>query len=232
MHGIGVLGGMGPAATVDFMAKLVALTPASCDQEHLPVMVVNLPQVPDRSAAILGQGPDPLPVLQRGIELLNRTHVGVVVIPCNSSHHWYEQLAGVSQAPILHIARCCVRSVPAGARTLLLATRGTLASGFYQHELDARAIPWELPAPHDEQTLVDECIRDVKAGRRAAAAGRFGQVLAAAQARGVDAVIMGCTELPIAHGGQPAGGLLVLDSTLELARSAVALALQRGWNLA
>jgi hypothetical protein len=67
---LGVLGGMGPAATVDFLDKFVALTPAIRDQEHLPVLVNFAPQIPDRSAAILGNGPSPLPAMQRALHLL------------------------------------------------------------------------------------------------------------------------------------------------------------------
>ncbi|PXW97483.1 aspartate racemase [Sphaerotilus hippei] len=227
---IGVLGGMGPAATVDFMAKLVALTPARRDQDHLPMVVANLPQVPDRSAAILGRGPDPLPSLQRGIDLLNHSDVGVVVIPCNSSHHWYAQLSASSQAPILHIAQACVRKVPDGGRTCVLATRGALASGFYQRELAARGIDWEIPDGEREQPLVDETIRLVKAGQPEQAGRRLQQMLAHAHGRGVEVVIMACTELPLAASHADTHGLLLIDSTLELARSTVDYALHAGWN--
>ena len=85
MQRIGVLGGLGPAATVDFLDQLVRLTPARRDQDHLPVLAAFLTQVPDRSAAILGQGPDPLPALLEGIALLNHTGVDLIAIPCNSA---------------------------------------------------------------------------------------------------------------------------------------------------
>lgn len=232
MSCIGVLGGMGPAATVDFLGKLVALTPATRDQDHLPVVVAHLPQVPDRSAAILGRGADPLPGLQRGIELLNHSDVGLIVIPCNSSHHWYAQMSAASHAPILHIAEVCVRKVPAGARTCVLATRGALASGFYQRELAQRRTPWEVPDPVTEQGLVDECIRLVKAGQPELAGALLDEVLVRARARGTEAVIMGCTELPLAVAHADAHELMLIDSTLELARSTVAYGLGAGWNRA
>ncbi|KKB61421.1 aspartate racemase, partial [Robbsia andropogonis] len=69
---IGVLGGMGPLATVDFMQRVIDLTPATCDQDHLALLVANLPGTPDRSAAIIDGGPSPLPALLEGIDLLNR----------------------------------------------------------------------------------------------------------------------------------------------------------------
>jgi len=228
---IGVLGGMGPAATVDFMSKLVSLTPASCDQEHLPVVVANLPHIPDRSAAILGCGPTPLPVLMRSIQLLNDAGAGVIAIPCNSSHHWYAEMCAESHAPILHIAEACVRRLPADTRqTLVLATRGTLASGFYQRELEANGLRWSIPDAITEQGFVDDCIRFVKCGNRAAGAASLQDLFDRARKRGIDTAILGCTELPIAAIGTDSRGLLLIDSSLELARSVVDYGVRSGWN--
>lgn len=232
MPAIGILGGMGPAATVDFLGKLVALTPARRDQDHLPVLLASVPQVPDRSAAILGEGQDPLPALLEGLAVLNRAEVGLVVVPCNTSHHWYEPLRANSKAPILHIAQASVAAVPAGARTLLLATAGAVRSGFYQRALEARGLPWELPATREEQRAVDESIRLVKAGELAAAGERLALALEAAIARGTQAVILGCTELPLALQATGGHGLTVIDSSLELARAAVKHALAQGWHRA
>ncbi|WP_295405002.1 amino acid racemase [uncultured Thiocystis sp.] len=232
MSFIGVLGGMGPAATVDFMAKLVALTPARRDQDHLPVVVVSLPRIPARSPAILGHDQDPLPALADGIERLNRVNVGVIAIPCSTSHHWYGQLSAVSRAPILHIARAAVSRAPRGARTLILATRGALASGFFQRELAARETPFDIPSPDDDQVLVDDCIRLVKAGQPALAGAFLNRVLASAREHGVRTVILGCTELPLAAAHIERHELQLIDCTLELARCAVDYAVRRGWNLA
>lgn len=230
MTNIGVLGGMGPAATVDFMSKLLACTPATCDQEHLPVIVANLTQVPDRSAAILGQGPDPLPALLRGVDLLNSADVGVIVIPCNTSHHWYAEMSQASAAPILHIAEACLQQIHADASSLLLATPGTLRSGFYQRALEARGLRWQLPVGHGEQQAVNECIRLVKAGEALAGSARLAQVLEAARRRGVDVAILACTELPIAASHLGNHGLNAVDSTMELARAVVRHAIARGWQ--
>lgn len=230
MHYIGILGGMGPAATVDFMTRLLALTPATRDQEHLPVVVACLPQVPDRSAAILDHGPDPLPALLHGIRLLNQADVGVIAVPCNTSHHWYSQMSQASAAPILHIAEACVERVPPHARTLILATRGALHSGFYQRALDARGLTWELPARGDEQTAVNECIQLVKAGQAEAAGLPLTGVLQQAARRGIEVVILACTELPIALRHADTQGLKMIDSNEELARTVVNYALAKGWQ--
>ncbi len=231
---IGVLGGMGPAATVDFMAKLVALTPASRDQEHLPVLVANLPHVPDRSQAILGDGPDPLERMLVGIGLLNAAEVGLVVVPCNTSHHWFDAMARACRSPMLHIARACAAALPAGdnVRISLFATRGAIRSGFYQRELAQRGIACTTPAADGAQHAVDACIGAVKAGDLDRGRAHLATALADARAQGARAVIMGCTEIPLAAAGLEAHGLQLVDSSLELARQAVRHALYLGWNRA
>ncbi|MGJ7530148.1 aspartate/glutamate racemase family protein [Variovorax sp. GB1P17] len=232
MSRIGVLGGMGPSATVDFMDKIIQLTPAACDQEHLPVIVASLPHVPDRSSAILGTGADPLPALLASVDVLNRIGVGVVAIPCNSSHHWYLQIAARSHAPVIHIAQSCVAAVAATpqARVAVLATRGALASGFYQAALSERGIDFFVPDGSTGQDHVDACIRAVKAGDVPAGTAAFERALAALAATGATAVIMGCTEIPIAARAAAPTPLALVDSSLELARATVAFALAKGWN--
>ena len=232
MSRIGVLGGMGPAATVDFMAKLVALTPATCDQDHLPVVVANLPHVPDRSRAILGDGPDPWPHMAAGVTVLNEAAVGLVVVPCNTSHHWFDAMARASRAPMLHIARACISALPADllVRVSLFATRGAIASGFYQRALDQRGGVCMVPAPDGAQQAVDACIRAVKGGDLAGGSAHLASALADARRHGAQAVIMGCTEIPLAAAALQGHGLLLVDSTLELARQAVRHGLLLGWN--
>ena len=232
MNCIGVLGGMGPAATVDFLGKLVALTPAKCDQDHLPVLVVNQPHIPDRSANILGDGPDPLPYLLAGVDLLNQAEVGLVVVTCNTAHHWYEQMARRCRAPMLHIVRACVSALPAGEpiRVAIFATRGAIQSQVYQRELAARGIAYLIPEPDGAQTDVDACIRAVKAGDLAAGGRSLSAALDDARQRGAQTVVLGCTELPVAAQQIAVQSLQLIDSTLELARQAVKHALYLGWN--
>jgi len=223
---------MGPSATVDFMDKVIQLTPAARDQEHLPMIVANLPHVPDRSSAILGEGEDPLPALLAGIDMLNSIGVGVIAIPCNSSHHWYAQMAARSRAPILHIAQACVAAVPAApqARVAVLATRGALRSGFYQAALRERGIDFLVPDSATGQDHVDACIRAVKSGDVQAGTRALDRALAAIAATGATAVIMGCTEIPIAARACAPTPLALIDSSLELARTTVGFAMDKGWN--
>ncbi|KVT62547.1 aspartate/glutamate racemase family protein [Burkholderia ubonensis] len=226
---IGVLGGMGPLATVDFMQRVMQLTRARCDQEHLSMIVANLTHTPDRSRAIVAGGVDPLPALLDGIDLLNRCGAAMIVIPCNSAHHWYAQMAERSAAPILHIVDAAVAALPAGVRRVaVLATGGALVSGFYQASLRSRGIEPVMPAPAAQRDIA-ACIEAVKATRIDAAAAHLSRALATLERRKVSVAVMGCTEIPIAARALRNARVALIDSTQELARATVAYAVERGW---
>lgn len=230
---IGILGGMGPLATVDFFERVIELTSsagASCDQEHLPLLLANLPHIPDRSRAMLKTGEDPLPALLDGIDMLNRNGVELIAIPCNSAHYWYEAMREHSRAPILHIAEACVAAIPRGTRrAAVLATGGTLSSGLYQGILQRHDI--EPVVPNDTtQQHIDACIRAVKAGDLDESARHLEAALADFAARGAEVAVMGCTEIPLAARRLAAPSMQLIDSTLELARATVSYGLARGWN--
>lgn len=214
----GVLGGMGPMATVDFLAKVIALTPASRDQDHIPLLAYQLPQIPDRSTAILRGTDEPFEPMLLGLRRLAQAGARFAVIPCNTAHHWYERLSGAQPMPILHIAEAVrqelERRTPRPVRPAILATRGTLLSGIYSGRLGA-AEPVTLDEPAQQQ--VDLAIHSVKAGDHAAAAVAAREAGRRALLSGADVLILACTELPVALAGDP---LLAscIDSTLALAR--------------
>ena len=230
---IGILGGMGPLATVDFMERIIALTSsagASRDQQHLELLVAHLPHIPDRSEAMFGNGESPLPALLRGIDMLNRNEVELIVIPCNSAHYWYDAMRTHSRAPIIHIAEASVAAVPEDiSRVAVLATGGTFRSGLYQRMLVARGLesvdPDAATQPH-----IAASIREVKAGRLDVSAAHLAAALDWLLAHGAQAIVWGCTELPLAAREMDVPAIPVIDSTLELARATVSYGLARGWN--
>ncbi|MGG1947629.1 amino acid racemase [Trinickia sp. NRRL B-1857] len=230
---IGILGGMGPLATVDFMERVIALTSsagASRDQQHLELLVAHLPHIPDRSEAMLGNGESPLPALLRGIDMLNRNEVELIVIPCNSAHYWYDAMRTHSRAPIIHIAEASVAAVPEGvSRVAVLATGGTFRSGLYQRMLVARGLE-SVDPDAATQEHIDACIREVKAGRIGISAEHLAAALDWLLAHGAQAIVWGCTELPLAAREMDVPAIPVIDSTLELARATVSYGLARGWN--
>jgi len=199
---LGVLGGMGPLATADFYAKLIAQTPASRDQEHVPVIIYAVPQVPDRTAALLHGGASPLPALLAGLQALTAAGAQAIAIPCNTAHAWYDELAAASPVPILHIADAAAdaaaRIAGPGARLALVATSGTLAAGFYPRRFAARGFDCATPTDPEMRDLVMPGIGRVKAGAVDEGGRLLERAIGALLARGAGAVVLGCTEVPVA----------------------------------
>jgi hypothetical protein len=120
---IGILGGMGPMATVDFMTKIIEQTPAQCDQDHLPLIVYSVPQIPDRTRSILGEGESPLPHLLRGLSVLRQAGAACIAMPCNTAHYWFDTLQRESGSVMLHIADAACQSVSRqAARSFIYST--------------------------------------------------------------------------------------------------------------
>jgi aspartate racemase len=222
---LGVLGGMGPAATVDFMAKVIRLEPARRDQDHLPLVVVSDPRVPDRVGPIVhGRGPSPLPALLAGLAALERAGAMAIAIPCHTAHYWYDDLAAATALPILHIvdaalaelARLEVPSGPLG----LLATEATLKAGLYQEGLAAAGHPPLVPAPAIMTTCVLPAIALVKQDRAVEAAPLLARAIEHLKAAGAAHVLLACTELPLALAAAPLPGCI--DATEALARACLA----------
>jgi aspartate racemase len=222
---IGVLGGMGPAATLDFMAKLVRLTPAEREQDHLPLVVVSDPRVPDRVGPILnGVGESPLGAMQEGVRRLERAGASCIAIPCHTAHAWYDPLAAATPLPILHIVDATLAeldrlAVPRGPLGLL-ATAATLRAGLYQERLAAAGHPALLPSDEVMAAAVLPAIALVKRARAAEAAPLLQQAVEHLRAAGAGRVLLACTELPVALDAAPHPACI--DATEALARSCLA----------
>jgi aspartate racemase len=226
---IGVLGGMGPAATADFYQKIIRATPAKTDQEHLKVLIFGNPQVPDRTAAIRGEGPSPLSILVAGAEVLVQGGADFITIPCVTAHYCYEALQRAVSVPILHLvgetATAVVNEYPGFRRLGLLATTGTLESRLFEPYFEPRGFTILTPDPAVQAAVVMEAIYAVKHGESLARPRRLIREAAEhLQARGVQAIIAGCTEVPLVlqDGDLP---VPVIDPTRILAQAAVRRAL-------
>lgn len=222
---VGILGGMGPAATVDFYAKLIAATPAGRDQDHLPVVIWSDPRVPDRTAALTGDGPDPTPVLWAGIEGLAEAGVRLLAVACNTAHAFVAPLAeaaGLELVSIIDVTVADLASSPgAGARVGLLATAGTVDSKLYHHACQRVGIEVVAPDPQ-QQNAVTEAIAAVKAGRAGAVeSATVNAVIDTLGGRGAQAVIAGCTEIVLALGATANSTIPVVDPAELLAREVV-----------
>lgn len=222
---LGVLGGMGPLATVDFLHKLIEETPARRDQEHVPVIAYSVPQMPERPPAIVGNGVSPLPQMLDGIRSLKHAGATTIAIACNTAHYWYEELAAQGGLPILHIAdvACAGLGEPAPQRVGLIATDGTIAAGFYQSRLYARGIECLLCDGREQRTLVLPAIEHVKRNELGQAHELAARAIQHLLERGARSIIMGCTEIPLAlEFKRTALTAHCIDATRALARACVA----------
>jgi aspartate racemase len=221
---IGILGGMGPEATARLFERIIALTPAKQDQEHLPVLICNLPQIPDRTAAIQGKGESPVPLASKGLQMLAAAGADFIAIPCNSIHHFFLELQAAVNVPILHLIeevhRAATERWPNIRRLGLLATDGMIQSGVYQ----------KLFAPSNCEIIVPDASRQkevmtslyaIKAGEK-----RFREALAAGRdllERRAQGIILGCTELSLVRNFL-SNDLPVIDSIEVLAQACVDIA--------
>ena len=196
---IGILGGMGPLATVDFINKIIAQTPAKQDQEHLPLIIHSVPQIPDRTACLMEGKESPLIALNKGLDTLIQAGVGCIVIPCNTAHHWYNDLLTKSRVPILHIADACIEEIKREkiSSVSLLATDGTNKANFYPGKLANENIAFTAVALSTQEKVMAG-IYKVKAGDISAGGQLLEEALKEALVNGVEKVILGCTEIPFA----------------------------------
>lgn len=224
---LGVLGGMGPLAGAAFMTRLVQLTPATRDQEHIPAVLWSDPRVPDRTAALLGDGPSPLPHLLYGVERLVQAGAACIAIPCNTAHLWFEDLVRAAPVPFLHIVEATIDDLHRqGVRTGrigVMGTAGTLRLRLYQERLEARGYECLLPTDEEIAALCMPAIALVKENRVAESYAPAATCVERLVARGAEAVMLGCTELPLAipPGARAAFGVPMSDSIDALARAAI-----------
>lgn len=194
---MGVLGGMGPEATVDFMATVIALTPVDKDQDHIHMIVDNDPTIPARQDAILHGGPDPGPAMALMAKRLENAGADFLVMPCNTAHAFSSYVTGAVDIPLLSIIDVTVAACKAHATVGLMATEGCLRSSLYQEALAAAGIDCVLQT----DTELAEFMRLtflIKSGDRSDEISAAMRALAVALTnRGAIAIVAGCTEIPL-----------------------------------
>ena len=197
----GVLGGMGPDATVDFMAQVIARTDASQDQDHVRMLVDHNPHVPNRQEAILAGGEDPGPALAAMATGLEARGADFLVIPCNTAYVFEKAILAATSIPLISIITESLEAVrasaPAATSVGLLATDGCLQAGIYQAGIEAAGMTSVLPTAEEVDEIM-ALIYTVKAGRQdEQTATAMSGLAAALVSRGADAIIAGCTEIPL-----------------------------------
>ena len=226
---IGILGGMGPQATLSLMQRILELTPAREDAGHVPLLVCNDPRIPDRTAAIRGEGPSPLPALIEAARRLQAGGVDVIAMPCNTAHYVLPSLRAAVDVPFLdlidEVSLALTQTVASGAAVGILATDGAIEAGIYRRGLAAHGLRALDPTPEDQRRVMETIYgpRGVKGGCLAPEqAETLREVIHNLEDRGAQAVVAGCTEIPVVLDRfKPALNLPVICSIDTLARAII-----------
>lgn len=223
---VGVVGGVGPLATAYFLDRVVRLTDARTDQEHVDLVVHQRASIPDRTAFLLGRSQDdPGPVMAACARDLVGIGARAVVLPCNTAEPFLPQVEAAAGVPVLGIVRATVAAarlrLPGLSTVGVLATDGTLAARTYHDELAAAGLRTVVPAPLDQAVVMSVIYDQVKANRPADVEGLLG-VVDRLVADGADCVVLGCTELSVlAEALGATTEHVVVDSVDSLARATI-----------
>ncbi|OKL50416.1 aspartate/glutamate racemase family protein [Boudabousia marimammalium] len=224
---VGVLGGLGPKATIDFLAEVLDFTAATTDQEHVDMIVSQRASTPDRTDAILHEGTDPTQQMIKDAKGLETFGADFIVVPCNTASHFMEAVRESVQIPVADIVQLTVQEVVRRSadtkKVGVMATEGTLAAGVYQRALEAHGLEAVLPDARTQKQITNLIYQGVKAGKRVTP-GQFFAPIAALRLMGADAVISGCTELSVIYKDLQVTDSDVIDSMDTLAKWTVVAA--------
>ncbi len=222
---MGVIGGMGPLATMDFVTKVIRFTQASRDQEHIPMIIDNRTQIPDRTDYILTKQNSPLDELISSALFLQKSGVDFLVMPCNTAHYFYDEIKAAVNLPFLHIVEETVSEVLKHKDTVhkaaLISTTGTYSCGLYEHFFEQEDVELLLPN-EDGKALIMDMLYAIKSGQPKNPEPLL-KLLQNFVDKGAQHFVLGCTEAPLLfenyHINYP-----VFDSSSILAKSAVTFA--------
>ena len=197
---LGILGGMGPAATCDLFTKVIDYTDAAKDQEHLYIIIDNNTQIPDRTDYICGSGEDPRTELIRSVIKLETMGVDYIAIPCNTTHYFYDDLAKYTKVRIINMiyetAVFLKNTKPNNKNYLLLATKGTYMSRIYTNTFKKFDLNIIEPSESDKQIIMS-WIYGVKSSKFDVTSIEFESFINKYCENGEVLPILGCTELPV-----------------------------------
>jgi len=225
---VGVIGGMGPEATVEFLRRLVAATPAEDDADHLHVIVDNNPKVPSRIKALIeGNGTDPTPALVGMARKLEGAGADFLVVPCNTAHHYLPAIRKAIRIPVLDVVDLAIAKLralePKPSRIGVLASPAVRLIGLFASRLSATGYKVMFPNDEDEAKLF-AIIKSLKAGRVGDTHQRSYDAIARRLSEdGADAMLVACTELSLLSAPQNCGPLfdtldLLVEATIRTAR--------------
>jgi aspartate racemase len=198
---VGIIGGMGPEATVDLMRRVIVKTPARDDQDHVHLIVENNPKIPSRIAHLIeGTGPDPTPELVRLAQNLERAGAQALAMPCNTAHAYAEAIRHAVGIPLLDMVALSVEHIATlnpKARVGVLASSAVIKIGLYARAMTAAGLTSLMPP---RQAEVMELIKGVKRGETGEAARQLLAELALDLANRTDVILIACSELSVISG--------------------------------
>ncbi len=191
---------MGPLATCDFFEKIIRMTDASADIEHIPILIDCNPRIPDRVKAILYGGEDPVPEILKSARRLTASGAEVLLMGCNTAYYFYDRVNEELSVPLVNMPyETAMGAKRSGLRKVgLLATDGTVLSGVYAKELEKAGVEQILPDETGQKYVMDMIYSGIKAGNSEIDPSGFIRTVDKMMEDGAEAVILGCTELPIA----------------------------------
>lgn len=220
---VGVIGGLGPYATLDFFERVLRRTRTYKESDHLRLIIDNNTKIPDRNAFAQGEGPSPAPALAASAKGLQDAGAEFVVMACNTAHAWEADIRAAITVPFISMIETTTKAV-ADLRPEavgVLAVDACLSANLYQDALKAAGVkPLLLPA--DSQRTFMELIYRVKSGDTGETVKRAMATLARRlEAQGAEAIIAGCTEIPLVLTADDIEGELVSSTDALVERTII-----------
>ena len=231
MKRAGIIGGMGPEATLDLFKKIIKNTPAKRDQEHIPIVVDNYPQIPDRTNFLYGRGENPLPYLLESLKRLEKAGVDCLCMPCNTAHYFINELRKSTQLPFISIVESVLDEIKKSKKTYekigLMATDGAIKGKVYHLPFEKSGLTI-VNFEDNIQKEIMESIYTLKSGDIERAKYVFEIVFKKIIDNGYDCLIAGCTEIPILTSFvKNSSSADILDATELLAKKVVSFCLDK-----
>ncbi|WP_432352842.1 aspartate/glutamate racemase family protein [Sporosarcina sp. A2] len=199
MKTLGIIGGVGPLATMYYGDMIVRLTEAEKDQDHINMIILNDTTIPDRTAFILDSTQtNPVPVLVKDAQKLEAMGAQVITIPCNTAHTFFKEIQESVNVPVIHMINETVHRASAeGAKRVgILATTGTIEAGVFQQSCRDAGLTPVLPDEEIQRDVMTVIYDQVKAGRPTDV-NLWEKITKAMEALHCERIILGCTELSI-----------------------------------
>ncbi|OPA72180.1 aspartate racemase [Campylobacter pinnipediorum subsp. caledonicus] len=227
MKQIGIIGGMGPLATIDLYNKIVSLTPATCDQKHIHVVIDSYPQIEDRTKFIIDNEKSPIDKLVESAKRLKAAGCDAIIISCNTAHYFAKEIEKQANVKILYITKIAVETIkklyPNAKDIAVIATSGTKKGRVYDKILEENGLNSVSFTNEQQEALMDCIYKGVKAGKTKDYISLFNKTISEIKA---DVYIAACTEIPmfLEYLDKPYN---FIDATLELAKYTVNYALEK-----